>query len=125
MRIKTLFVLCVTAVTLAGCFEGPAGPPGPPGPAGKDGVAGPPGPPAPQAPPDPKGLPARKAIRQKLPSEPGGRLSWRPLSFRMSSVGTFRTWRSGRCRSAFGGDGSRNSGARCPLLSRSALGRTD
>ena len=48
MRIKTLIVLCVAAVTLAGCFEGPAGPPGPAGPAGKDGapgMAGPPGPP--------------------------------------------------------------------------------
>src|SRR5258705_8838444 len=32
-----------------------------------------------------------------------GRLSWRPLSFRMSPVGTFRTWRDVRLESAFGG----------------------
>jgi hypothetical protein len=49
MRFPSLVVLCVAAVSLAGCFEGPkgepgpagvAGPAGPPGPEGKAGLAG-------------------------------------------------------------------------------------
>ena len=61
MRIRTLIVLSVAAVTLAGCFEGPAGPPGLAGKDGAPGVAGPPGPPGPAGPPGPKGDPGESA----------------------------------------------------------------
>jgi hypothetical protein len=64
MRIKTLIVLCVAAVTLAGCFEGPPGPPGKdgaPGIEGKQGKEGPIGPAGPAGPPGPKGDPGEAA----------------------------------------------------------------
>lgn len=65
MRIQTMVVLCVAAVSLAGCFEGPkgdhgeagppgrAGPPGPRGPQGLGGPIGPPGKEGAQGPPGP------------------------------------------------------------------------
>lgn len=40
MRYPTLIILCVAAISLGGCFEGPKGDPGP---AGPQGPAGPPG----------------------------------------------------------------------------------
>ena len=67
MRIKTLIVLCVAAVTLAGCFEGPPGPPGKDGAPGiegkegKEGKEGPIGPAGPAGPPGPKGDPGEAA----------------------------------------------------------------
>jgi hypothetical protein len=64
MRIKTLIVLCVAAVTLAGCFEGPPGPPGKdgaPGIEGKQGKEGPIGPAGPAGPPGPKRDPGEAA----------------------------------------------------------------
>lgn len=64
MRIKTLIVLSVAAVTLAGCFEGPPGPPGKngaPGIEGKEGKEGPIGPAGPAGPPGPKGDPGEAA----------------------------------------------------------------
>ena len=63
MRILMSTLACGFALSLGGCFEGPAGPPGPkgeqgaagavgiagpPGPEGKQGVSGPPGPAGPQ-----------------------------------------------------------------------------
>jgi hypothetical protein len=50
MRFPSLLVLCVAAVSLAGCFEGPKGDPGPAG------VAGPPGPAGPEGKTGPAGL---------------------------------------------------------------------
>ena len=75
MRIKTLIVLGVAAVTLAGCFEGPAGPPGPPGPAGKDGAPGMAGPPGPQGPAGPSGPPGPAGLSGPKgdPGEPGNK----------------------------------------------------
>ena len=67
MRIKTLIVLSVAAVTLAGCFEGPPGPPGKdgaPGIEGKEGKEGPIGPAGPAGPPGPKGDPGEAAKQQ-------------------------------------------------------------
>jgi hypothetical protein len=48
-QFPTLAILCVAAISLGGCFEGPkgdkgdAGPPGPPGPQGEQGKPGPTG----------------------------------------------------------------------------------
>jgi hypothetical protein len=43
MRFLALVVSLVSALTLAGCFEGPKGEPGPPGPPGPQGAQGPQG----------------------------------------------------------------------------------
>ncbi len=43
MRFLALVVLFVSALTLAGSFEGPKGEPGPPGPPGPQGAQGPQG----------------------------------------------------------------------------------
>ena len=68
MRISLTIVALLTAVSLAGCFEGPAGPAGQPGaagpqgPAGQQGDAGPVGP---QGPPGPTGATGLHALRQE------------------------------------------------------------
>ena len=43
MRFLALIASFVSALTLAGCFEGPKGEPGPPGPPGPQGAQGPQG----------------------------------------------------------------------------------
>ncbi len=40
MRFMALVVLCVAAISLTGCFEGPKGDPGPPGAQGPKGDTG-------------------------------------------------------------------------------------
>ena len=67
MRILLAVMSLATALSLAGCFEGPQGPAGqqgaagPPGPAGQKGDAGPIGP---QGPPGPVGATGLHALRQ-------------------------------------------------------------
>jgi hypothetical protein len=59
-HLPALVVLCVAAISLGGCFEGPKGDPGPAG------VAGPPGPPGPQGEPGkagPPGLPGKDGMQ--------------------------------------------------------------
>jgi hypothetical protein len=78
MRIKTLIVLSVAAVTLAGCFEGPPGPPGKHGAPGIEGKEGKEGPVVPLVQPD---LPVRRATPEMQLNNKRSRLSWRLLSF--------------------------------------------
>ncbi|MGA2942908.1 MAG: hypothetical protein ABSE50_12820 [Xanthobacteraceae bacterium] len=68
MRISLTIVAMLAAVSLAGCFEGPAGPAGQPGAAGPQGSVGQQGdagPVGPQGPPGPVGATGLHALRQE------------------------------------------------------------
>jgi hypothetical protein len=67
MRVSMAIVALVVAVSLAGCFEGPAGPAGPAGEAGTPGPQGDkgaPGPQGPAGPPGPVGATGLHILRQ-------------------------------------------------------------
>jgi hypothetical protein len=67
MRAALTIVALVAAISLAGCFEGPAGPAGPQGeagPQGPPGVKGDAGPVGPAGPPGPVGATGLHALRQ-------------------------------------------------------------
>jgi Collagen triple helix repeat (20 copies) len=68
MRISLTIVALLAAVSLTGCFDGPAGPAGPQGPAGAQGSPGQKGdagPVGPQGPPGPVGATGLHALRQE------------------------------------------------------------
>lgn len=67
MRASLAIAALLAAVSLAGCFEGPAGPAGPQGdtgPQGPPGVKGDAGPPGSAGPPGPTGASGLHALRQ-------------------------------------------------------------
>jgi hypothetical protein len=68
MRISLMIVALLAAISLAGCFDGPAGPAGPQvaaGPQGASGQKGDAGPIGPQGPPGPVGATGLHALRQE------------------------------------------------------------